>query len=102
MKCPICAGEARRLFEKHSYWVRECVTCIHRFCEMTPGDDHLTKVYGDAYFTEGGAGYSDYLAEADLLIAHGRRYGQMLKRHTQPGRVLDVGAAAWSFIGSTS
>jgi SAM-dependent methyltransferase len=94
MNCPICAGEARRVFEKHSYWVCDCVTCSHRFCEMTPDDDHLSQVYGDAYFTEGGAGYADYLAEADLLIAHGRRYGQMLKRHMQPGRVLDVGAAA--------
>jgi SAM-dependent methyltransferase len=61
---------------------------------MSASDDHLTTVYGDSYFTEGGAGYANYLAEADLLIAHGRRYGRMLKQHTQPGRVLDVGAAA--------
>jgi SAM-dependent methyltransferase len=55
---------------------------------------HIERTYGDGYFTGGGAGYSDYLSEGPLLRAAGRRYGRLLARHTEPGRLLDVGAAA--------
>jgi SAM-dependent methyltransferase len=54
----------------------------------------VARVYGDDYFRGGGAGYPDYLAEERLLVEHGRRYGRLLARHTVPGVVLDVGAAA--------
>ncbi len=50
-------------------------------------------VYGDHYFTGGGVGYDDYISEAELLRAHGKRYGQLLNSHMTPGTVLDVGAA---------
>lgn len=56
--------------------------------------DHVTRTYSDEYFFGGGAGYLDYLGEAGLLRAAGRRYGRILQRHTEPGRLLDVGAAA--------
>lgn len=55
---------------------------------------HVTTVYDDSYFNDGGAGYVDYLAEADMLRERGRRYGEILTRHHRVGRVLDVGAAA--------
>ena len=58
------------------------------------GDDHVARVYGDAYFFGGGDGYDDYLVEADLLRAQGRRYGALLSRYAAPGRALDVGSAA--------
>jgi len=51
-------------------------------------------VYGDDYFKGGGAGYPNYLAESKLLRNHGRRYGKIMQRYCQPGRVLDVGSAA--------
>lgn len=94
MNCPVCGASARRVFAKHGYGILECSICTHRFCDLTPGANHAAQVYDDSYFNEGGAGYSDYLGEASLLIAHGRRYGQLLRRYTSPGRVLDVGAAA--------
>jgi hypothetical protein len=56
--------------------------------------EHVARVYGDAYFRNGGAGYPDYLSESDLLRARGRRYGGLVARHVPPGRLLDVGAAA--------
>jgi SAM-dependent methyltransferase len=54
----------------------------------------VDRVYGDDYFSGGGAGYPDYLGEGPLLTAHGRRYAALLRRHTTPGTLLDVGAAA--------
>ena len=54
----------------------------------------MHSVYSDEYFFGGGAGYTDYLAESELLIDHGRRYAKLVSRFMTPGSVLDVGAAA--------
>lgn len=54
----------------------------------------MARVYGDAYFRGGGAGYPDYLEEGPRLVEHGRRYARLLGRLTPPGTVLDIGAAA--------
>jgi SAM-dependent methyltransferase len=94
MLCPVCESDSRRLFQKYNHWIRECLDCYHRFCEANFGHDHVQKVYSDSYFFEGGDGYPDYLGEKDLLIAHGARYGRILSQYMEPGRVLDVGAAA--------
>jgi SAM-dependent methyltransferase len=94
MNCPICGGVSHPVFAKYGYTISDCQECHHRFCDFKRGTEYIHTVYGDNYFTKGGAGYSDYLREDDLLIAHGRRYGQLLKRYIQPGHVLDVGSAA--------
>jgi len=94
MRCPICDSSSRQIFKKHNYWICECNACRHRYVPLTNGVEHLERVYGDHYFTEGGAGYSDYLGEADLIIAHSQQYGRLLSRYMTPGKVLDVGAAA--------
>lgn len=92
--CPICEGATHQVFLKHGYWVRECEICSHRCAEIALTADHPKTVYSDDYFQGGRAGYPNYLGEADLLIAHGRRYGHLLAHYTNPGTVLDVGAAA--------
>lgn len=95
LTCPICQGEVRPSFVKNGHQIYECPACGHLMARA-PADvvAHVADTYGDTYFTGGGAGYSDYLGEADLLRAAGRRYGELLARHTRPGRILDVGAAA--------
>lgn len=84
----------RALFLKGRYWIAGCIDCGHQSTD--PGDlsGHVERVYGDEYFAGGGAGYSDYLAEEEILRRHGRRYGRLLRRYMPPGAVLDVGAAA--------
>ncbi len=84
----------RRLFQRHGYWILGCPSCEHRAAEIAPAHDHVEEQYGDAYFFGGGAGYSDYLAEAPLLRERGRQYGRLLRRYRASGRVLDVGSAA--------
>lgn len=93
-ECPICGAQSTRLFLRHGYWVRRCTRCAHRFAEIAATLEHVERVYDDEYFYGGGAGYVDYLSEADLLRVHGRQYGALLNRYTTPGRALDVGAAA--------
>ena len=94
--CPVCAHveQARPLFQKSGIWIEECLHCRHRFAQASDLAQHVDAVYGDDYFNGGGAGYSNYLSESRLLRAHGRRYGKLLKKYAQPGRLLDVGAAA--------
>jgi SAM-dependent methyltransferase len=58
-------------------------------------ESHVANTYSDDYFYDGGVGYPDYLDEKDLLIRHGQYYGKTLSRYIpNPGKVLDVGAAA--------
>ncbi len=94
MACPLCAGESRQLFLAHGYPVLECRRCRHRFAGLRPDASHVATVYDDSYFDGGGAGYDDYLAESEILTAHGRRYADLLAGHgVNAGRVLDVGAS---------
>lgn len=77
------------------YPVCDCLRCGHRYAGQRTRKDHVAAVYGDAYFSGGGAGYPDYLGEAELLIRHGERCARIVAPHAHgPGRVLDVGAAA--------
>lgn len=92
--CPVCGGAARLWVVKRGFPLLECVRCNHRFCAGGTDAGHVAQHYGDDYFDGGGAGYVDYRAQRELLVARGRRYGGLLKRHGPPGRVLDVGAAA--------
>ena len=55
----------------------------------------MKDVYGDDYFFEGGAGYSDDTSEGDMLRKRGGYYAEMINKLTkEPGVMLDVGAAA--------
>jgi len=93
--CPLCGQDSHLCFVKEDYPIRGCRVCGHQFADYVPPPSHTDVVYGDQYFTGGGAGYADYLAEAELLRARGRRYARLLHRWiTPPGRLLDVGAAA--------
>ena len=92
--CFLCRGSSRASFEKHGHWIHECEICHHLFVPIERTPQHVTQVYDDGYFSAGGTGYPGYLGGADLLTAHGRRYGDLLKRFMEPGEVLDVGSAA--------
>jgi SAM-dependent methyltransferase len=82
------------VYEVHGFPILHCKGCAHRFTPVEDGAKHVAEVYSDTYFTEGGAGYSDYLAERSILTETGRHYGEMLKEYAAPGLVLDVGSAA--------
>ncbi len=82
------------MLERHGHAIFHCAACEHRFTPVDGGPQHVASVYGDDYFNQGGAGYSDYLAEQTTLVASGRRYGELLAGLAPPGRILDVGSAA--------
>ena len=92
--CVVCGGRSRRLFAAHGYVILGCEGCGHRHTTPVHDSDHVARVYGDDYFFAGGAGYADYLREADLLKARGAGYARNLRRHVGVGSILDVGAAA--------
>lgn len=94
MKCPICNSDSKRVFEVKDFWIRDCVACSHRFTEVNLDPKHVEKTYDDAYFNGGGAGYTDYLQEAEILRQRGHWYSRLLSKYTDKGKVLDVGSAA--------
>ncbi|HPU50475.1 MAG TPA: class I SAM-dependent methyltransferase [Burkholderiaceae bacterium] len=92
--CPVCGSAARRMFIAHGHGIHTCGGCSHQFAALAPAASHVEAVYGDDYFNGGGAGYPDYLGDAALRRAQGRRYGRLLGRHIGKGTLLDVGCAA--------
>lgn len=95
MNCPLCGKNSGRVFETHNYWIRDCAACGHRFTEISADEAHVAEVYDDSYFTGGGAGYSDYAQEAEMLRNRGRMYAKKLAKYAdKTGKMLDVGAAA--------
>lgn len=80
-------------FVVHGCPILDCDRCGHRFAEASPHGDHVSKVYGDHYFSQGGAGYSDYHASEAMLVRQGRRYASLIAPYIGGGRLLDVGAA---------
>ncbi|HEY0461648.1 MAG TPA: class I SAM-dependent methyltransferase [Pyrinomonadaceae bacterium] len=95
MLCPLCQSESKFAFTAKGFPVRDCVKCAHRFAEIATDENHVAAVYDDSYFSGGGAGYSDYLAEGEMLEARGRMYARKIEKFSPgKGKILDVGAAA--------
>lgn len=96
--CTVCGGSGERTFEKEGFWILSCVGCGHRYAEVEASPKHVAETYDDDYFFGGGAGYPNYLEESEVVRAHGARYARRIRRWTEPGDVLDVGAAAGFFL----
>jgi SAM-dependent methyltransferase len=95
MNCPLCQSESKFAFEAKGFALRDCVKCSHRFAEIAADETHVAEIYDDSYFSGGGAGYSDYPAEAEMLKKRGQMYAGKLEKFTsEKGKMLDVGAAA--------
>jgi SAM-dependent methyltransferase len=111
MKCPLCQSESKFAFEAKGYDLLDCPNCKHRFAGIAADESHVSEIYDDSYFNGGGAGYSDYLTEAEMLRKRGQMYARKIKKFSdKKGEMLDVGAAAgfilqgyidedWSGIG---
>ena len=95
MLCPLCQSESKFVFEAKGFAVRDCVKCAHRFAGIAADENHVSAVYDDLYFSGGGAGYSDYLADGEMLKRRGHKYAKKLAKFSATkGKMLDVGAAA--------
>ncbi len=92
--CIFCSAPSTAAFAVKGYEVLDCTSCGHRFAGIRADEQHTAHQYSDDYFTGGGAGYADYASEAEMLIRRGEMYAKLLRPHTKPGMMLDVGAAA--------
>ena len=95
MNCPLCQSKSEFVFEVKGYNLLDCVNCSHRFAEIDADENHVAEVYSDEYFNGGGAGYSDYLIEAEMLRKRGQMYAEKIEKFSsKKGKILEVGAAA--------
>ncbi len=95
MNCPLCRAESKFVFEAKGFPVHDCLSCAHRFAAIAADEAHIAEIYGDAYFSGGGAGYSDYFADGEMLKKRGQMYAAKLAKFSaKKGKMLDVGAAA--------
>lgn len=78
--CPICNKQGTQLFNQHGYSIVECKSCTHRFVGLAASSNHTDLHYGDDYFFGGGAGYSDYLANREIVQGAASRYARIIER----------------------
>ena len=94
MNCPLCRSSSKTAFEIKGHTLLDCTNCGHRFADIAADEAHAATTYDDTYFSGGGAGYTDYLVEGEMLRGRGRMYAGKIVKYIKPGRMLDVGAAA--------
>jgi 2-polyprenyl-3-methyl-5-hydroxy-6-metoxy-1,4-benzoquinol methylase len=94
LSCALCGASTTQWEVIKTIPIDECTQCRHRQARLSIDEAHVTEVYGDDYFTGGGSGYVDYLAEGPMLVKRGLKYARILNRSTPPGRLIDIGAAA--------
>lgn len=93
MPCVFCKQtDPTTLIHKNGIPILKCTNCEHVYAR--PIADHIDNIYNDAYFFGGNDGYPNYLEERALLERRGRRYARLLRKYTEPGRMLDIGSAA--------
>jgi SAM-dependent methyltransferase len=98
--CPVCRAPSPALaFVKNGYPLHRCTTCEVVISARPPRKEKLAALYSSEYFTEGGAGYPDYLADERTHRRQARVYLRKLRGlGIAPGSVLDVGCAAGFFL----
>lgn len=95
MNCADCPKNNLMVqFIKNGYPIIHCMDCDHLFTDYKPTLQSIDQIYSDDYFFKGGNGYSDYFLEKEMLIKRGEYYARKIKRYKNPGKVLDIGAAA--------
>jgi SAM-dependent methyltransferase len=110
MECPLCYSPSSFAFPAKGINVLDCNECDHRFAQIEGNETFVEEVYDDSYFNGGGAGYANYTVDARLLVHRGRMYADKISKYTEPGTMIDVGAACgyilkgftdkgWSGIG---
>src|SRR5438128_44931 len=98
--CPVCRAAAPPLaFVKNGYPMHRCSACELVFSARPPGGDKLEALYSAEYFTQGGAGYPDYIADERTHRRQARTYLRKIEKlGGTRGAILDVGCAAGFFL----
>jgi SAM-dependent methyltransferase len=98
--CPVCQAPSPPLaFVKNGYPMHRCETCELVFSARPPRGDELESLYSADYFTQGGAGYPDYIADERTHRRQARTYLRKIEKlGVARGAVLDVGCAAGFFL----
>jgi len=98
--CPVCRAPSPPLaFVKNGYPMHRCTACELVFSARPPAGAELEALYSAEYFTEGGAGYPDYIADERTHRRQARTYLKKIQKLAPSnGRLLDVGCAAGFFL----
>jgi SAM-dependent methyltransferase len=106
IRCPSCGGALASMFSSHGYDFVVCEWCDLAMYRGAERVDDSGALFPSSYFTEGGAGYPDYLADAPV---HRRQARYTLRRLVHAGvdsshgqRLLDVGCAAGFFMAEAA
>ncbi|MCH8275851.1 MAG: hypothetical protein IH851_13800 [Armatimonadetes bacterium] len=62
-ECPVCGAETVRRFREGPHDIQVCRRCTLEFWPTDLPPAALSKLYDEPYFTQGGAGYPDYIGD---------------------------------------
>jgi len=105
--CIVCGNgvplQSAIQFRKDGFEIARCCSCGLLFRTELPTEEELLQIYDDSYFCSAaddtsGQGYYDYIGGSELHRQTARRRLERLERVEEPGRLLDVGAAAGFFL----
>jgi SAM-dependent methyltransferase len=97
--CPVCRSTSAPLvFVKNGYPMHRCGACELVFSAQPPGNDRLEELYSAEYFTQGGAGYPDYIGDERTHRRQARSYLRTIGKLGARGTLLDIGCAAGFFL----
>lgn len=105
--CNLCGssfdGIPHTRWRKGGHDIVECPSCGLLFRAQLPSRAELEAIYDESYFSSAagdtkGQGYLDYVGEGGLHRIAARRRLERLEQAIEPGRLLDVGAAAGFFV----
>jgi SAM-dependent methyltransferase len=100
------AWDVQPLFERDGYEFVHCPSCDVVLYDGVANVTHNDHLFPPEYFTEGGAGYPDYIADSGVHRLQARTYLRRLEHLGVPlepaDRVFDVGCAAGFFLNEAS
>lgn len=97
--CKLCGSLSRVPFVRED--LARCPQCGLVTVSSHPEQNELNALYGESYYNSGNSrqlGYTDYVADEANIRRSARRRLRQLQRHTQGGRLLDVGCATGFFL----
>lgn len=100
--CYLCGSEkAEVLVDDPPFQVKLCEECGLGYTSPRIQGDRIHEIYDASYWASPSAkdfGYTEYSADVEGYLRTFRRRAEVLSRHKEPGRLLELGCAAGYFL----